>query len=172
MKSLFFVLLSVISFPVFAAGQYASFSLEGQVIGIQQRFQYDHTPRQECWTEQVPVQSSGNRSYGGAVLGGVTGGVVGNQFGKGKGKEAATALGAVIGAFAGDSISNDGHRAPSVQYRSEQHCRSVPQSRKIPDGYDVTVLFQDQEFVFQMPNNPGRGSIRLDFNGTMMPVPW
>ncbi len=172
MKSLFLVLFSVFSLPVFAAS--ASFTIEGQVVQVEPRIRHSTTYERECWNEEIPVQSSSsNRSYGGAVLGGVTGGVVGNQFGKGKGKEAATALGAVIGAFAGDNISNDGYRsAPSVQYRTEQRCRPVPQPREIADGYNVTVRFQGRDMTFQMRDDPGYGSIRLDFNGTVTPRRW
>lgn len=158
-------------FPIPALAVSASFSFEGQVIRVEPRIRHSTTYERECWTEEVPVQSSSNRSYGGAVIGGVTGGVVGNQIGKGHGKDVATAVGAAIGAIVGDNIDNDGH-APSVQYRSQERCRSVPRSRQIPDGYDVTILFQDQEFVFRMPDNPGRGSIRLDFRGTVTPVRW
>jgi uncharacterized protein YcfJ len=172
MRSIFLVLLSIFSGSVFASS--VSFTLEGQVIRIEPKYRVSTTYEKECWTDQVPTQQmSSDHSYGGAVLGGLTGGVVGNKFGKGKGKEAATALGAVIGAFAGDNISNDGYRrsAPSsVQYRSEQRCRSVPRTQEVPDGYDVAVRFQGRDVVLQMRDDPGYGSIRLDFNGTIMPA--
>jgi uncharacterized protein YcfJ len=171
MKLFLFFLFSAFSLPVFAAS--ASFTMEGQVIRVEPRVRHSTTYERECWTEEVPVQSSSNRSYGGAVLGGVTGGVVGNQIGKGHGKDVATAVGAAIGAIVGDNIDNDGYRsAPSVQYRTEQRCRSVPQSREIADGYDVTVRFQGRDMMFQMRDDPGYGTIRLNFSGTVTPVRW
>lgn len=171
MKSVFLVLSLLFPIPALAAS--ASFSLEGQVIRVEPRIRHSTTYERECWTEEVPVQSSSNRSYGGAAIGGVTGGIVGNQVGKGSGKTAATAVGAVIGALVGDNIDNDGYRnAPSVQYRTEQRCRSVPQSREIPDGYDVTVRFQGRDMTFQMRDDPGYGTIRLNFSGTVTPARW
>jgi len=167
MKSLSLVLLSIFSLPVFAAS--ASFVIEGQVVQVEPRIRHSTTYERECWTEEVPVQSSGNRSYGGAAIGGVTGGIVGNQVGKGSGKTAATAVGAVIGALVGDNIDNDG-RTSSVQYRSQERCRSVPQSREIADGYNVTVRFQGRDMTFQMRDDPGYGPMRLNFSGTVTPA--
>ena len=58
-------------------------------------------PRQVCTMSWVNESQrlQGERSYGGAVIGGVAGAVLGNQVGNGHGREAATALGAVVGAF-------------------------------------------------------------------------
>ncbi|MBP9751263.1 MAG: glycine zipper 2TM domain-containing protein [Candidatus Moranbacteria bacterium] len=174
MKSLLLVLFSVVfSIPAFAAS--ASFTMEGQVTRIEPRVRHSTTYERECWTEEVPVQqsSSRDRSYGGAAIGGVTGGILGHQIGKGSGKTVATATGAVIGALVGDNIDNDGYRsAPQVQYRSQERCRSVPQSREIPDGYDVTVRFQGRDMTFQMRDDPGYGTIRLNFSGTVTPARW
>jgi uncharacterized protein YcfJ len=170
MRLLLLVLFSVFSVPALAAQ--TSFALEGQVVRVEPRVRHSTTYERECWTEEVPVQSSSSRSYGGAAIGGVTGGIVGNQIGKGSGKTVATAAGAVIGALVGDNIDNDGYREPSVQYRTEQRCRSVPQSREIPDGYNVTVRFQGRDMTFQMREDPGYGTIRLNFNGSVTPSRW
>jgi uncharacterized protein YcfJ len=117
------VLFSIFSLPVFAAS--ASFTMDGQVVRVEPRVRHSTTYERECWTEAVPVQSSQNRSYGGAVLGGVTGGVVGNQIGKGHGKDVATAVGAAIGAIVGDNIDNDG-------YRSAPRSSIAPKSVAVP----------------------------------------
>src|SRR5438445_13624735 len=73
-------------------------------------------PRQECWNEQVPLQSAGS-GYGGAILGGIAGGILGNQVGGGNGKTVATAVGAVTGAVVGDRMSSG-----SPGYRMVQRC--------------------------------------------------
>jgi uncharacterized protein YcfJ len=83
------------------------------------------TPRQECWNEQVPVQSAGS-GYGGAVIGGIAGGLLGNQVGGGNGKTVATAVGAATGAVVGDRMSSN-----SPGYRSVQRCRTVIDHRQV-----------------------------------------
>jgi uncharacterized protein YcfJ len=73
-------------------------------------------PRQECWNEQVPVQSAG-AGYGGTIIGGIAGGLLGNQVVGGNGRTLATAVGAVTGAVVGDRISSN-----SPGYRTVQLC--------------------------------------------------
>lgn len=168
MKKSMLVLLGVVSFPALAAQ--VSFTEEGQVVRIEPRIRYVTERVRECWNEEVPVQSADrSRSYGGAIIGSITGGIVGNQVGKGNGKTVATAVGAAIGALAGDNIDNDGHRAPAVQYRTEQRCNSIPQQQERQDGYDVTVRFQGRDIAFQMREDPGYGRIPLNFVGTVTP---
>lgn len=169
MKKSVFVLLGLVSSPALAVQ--VSFTEEADVISIEPRIRQVRTQVRECWNEEVPVQSANRpRSYAGAIIGGVTGGIVGNQVGKGKGRTVATAVGAVIGGMVGDNIDNDGHRSPSVQYRSEQRCSSIPQHQERQDGYDVTVRFQGRDISFQMQEDPGYGMIRLNFRGTVTPV--
>jgi uncharacterized protein YcfJ len=171
MKKILLVLLSLFSFPAFAAP--ASFALDGQVTRIEPRISRVYVPGRECWTEKVPVQSSSDRSYGGAVIGGVTGGIVGHQVGKGSGKDVATVAGAILGTIVGDNIDNNGNRAsPTVQYQDEQRCRDVSQYQDVRDGYSVTVRFQGQEILLQMLEDPGYRMIRLNFNGTVTPARW
>lgn len=168
-KSVLVLLLGLVSSPALAVQ--VSFTDEAQVIDVEPRIRNVTTHVRECWNEEVPVQSTArSRSYGGAIIGGVTGGLVGSQIGKGKGKTAAAAVGGAIGALVGDNIDNDGSRSPSVQYRSEQRCSSVPQHQERQDGYDVTVRFQGRDIAFQMPENPGYRRIRLNFRGTVTPA--
>jgi uncharacterized protein YcfJ len=83
-------------------------------------------PRQECWNEQVAVQSAGS-GYGGAVIGGIAGGILGNQVGGGNGKTVATAVGAATGAVVGDRMS-----AGAPSYQTVQRCRTVIDREHIP----------------------------------------
>lgn len=83
-------------------------------------------PRQECWNEQVPVQSADN-GYGGAIIGGLAGGVLGNQVGRGNGKTVATAVGAAAGALVGDRVASG-----NPGYRTVQRCRTVVDYQQVP----------------------------------------
>lgn len=81
------------------------------------------SPQENCWYEQVPLQTQENEHAidgRGAVVGGIIGGIVGHQFGSGSGNTAATVGGAVIGATLGGSPS------PSPQrYQTVRKCNTV-----------------------------------------------
>ncbi len=171
----FLVLFGLLA-SVNALSAQVSFSMEGQVISAEPRYRVSTTPRRECWTEEIQVQSSSggsDRSYGGSIIGGIAGGIMGNHVGGGRGKDAATAVGAAIGAVIGDRFDNDGRSGgPQVQYRTEQQqrCRSVSESREIMDGYDVLIRFQGRDIMFRMNSHPGQGTINLNFNGSVNPA--
>ncbi|QDZ26825.1 glycine zipper 2TM domain-containing protein [Noviherbaspirillum sp. UKPF54] len=93
-------------------------------------YQIVERPRQECWNEQVAVQSGG-QGYGGAIVGGIAGGLLGNQVGGGNGKTVATAVGAATGAVVGDRMAAQG--APQgTSYRTVQRCRTVVERVRVP----------------------------------------
>lgn len=123
--------------------------------------QYDrvNAPHKECSTETVTEtrEIGGQRSYGGAVIGGIAGAVIGNQVGGGHGKEAATALGAVVGAMTGDNIDNRDRtvRVEEVP-RQVQRCRMVDDWQDRLTGYRVTYEYQGQRYTTMMPTDPGR----------------
>jgi uncharacterized protein YcfJ len=96
-------------------------------------------PRQQCWNEQVPVQSQGS-GYGGAVIGGIAGGLLGNQVGGGNGKTVATAIGAATGAVAGDRIA--GRNAPATQYQTVQRCKTVIDHVRVPVVYEQAPVYE------------------------------
>ena len=89
-------------------------------------YQTVEVPRQECWTEQVPVSSGVN--YGGAALGGLAGGILGNQVGGGSGRVAATAVGAVAGAMVGNHLAG----AAGPRYQAVQRCKTVVDYQRVP----------------------------------------
>ena len=95
-------------------------------------------PRQECWNEQVPVQSAG-AGYGGTIIGRIVGGLLGNQVGGGNGRNVATAVGAVTGALVGDRMSS---AAPG--YQTVQRCRTVIDREQIP-------VFREPVRVIRLP---------------------
>lgn len=89
-------------------------------------YRTEERPRQECWNEQVPVQSAGS-NYGGVLVGGIAGGILGNQVGGGNGKTIATAVGAMTGAVVGDRMSSG---APA--YQTVRRCRTVYDQVQVP----------------------------------------
>jgi len=89
-------------------------------------FQIVERPRQECWNEQVPVQSAGS-DLGSAIIGGIAGGLLGNQVGGGNGRTVATAVGAATGAMVGNRMSAGG-----TSYQTVQRCRTVMEQVQVP----------------------------------------
>jgi len=97
-------------------------------------YQMVERPRQECWNEQVPVQSA-DHGYGGAIVGGIAGGLIGSQVGKGTGKTVATVAGAATGAVVGDRIA--ARNAPQgTSYQTVQRCRTVMERVRVPVEYE------------------------------------
>ena len=102
-------------------------------------------PRQECWDEQVPVQSVGS-GYGGSIIGGIAGGILGNQVGGGNGKTIATAVGAITGAVVGDRMSSG---APA--YQTVQRCRTVVERERVPVYSEPTPVYNEPSPVYYEP---------------------
>lgn len=100
-------------------------------------YQIVDRPRQECWNEQVPVQTA-RQGYGGAIVGGIAGGILGNQVGGGNGKTIATAVGAMTGAVVGDRMSSG---TPS--YQTVQRCRTVVDHVQVPVVRERIELIQE-----------------------------
>lgn len=97
-------------------------------------YQMVDRPRQECWNEQVPVQS-GNQGYGGAIIGGIAGGILGNQVGSGSGKTVTTAAGAATGAVIGDRMAAK-NASQRTSYQTVQRCRTVMERVRVPVEYE------------------------------------
>lgn len=107
-------------------------------------YQTVQRPRQECWNEQVPTQST-EQGYGGVLLGGLAGGVWGHQVGGGRGKTAATAMGAVAGAMVGDRIA-----ASTPTYSSVRRCRTVMDLVRVP-VYAPDPIYYEPAPVYYEP---------------------
>lgn len=101
-------------------------------------YQIVERPRQECWNEQLPVQSA-RQDYGGAILGGIAGGIIGNQVGGGNGRTVATAIGAMTGAVVGDRMSSEG---PAYQMQTVQRCRTVVDHVRVPVVHEQVEVIQ------------------------------
>lgn len=109
------------------------------VIASATEYQTIERPRQQCWNEQVAVQSPGS-GYGGAVIGGIAGGLLGNQIGGGNGRTVATAIGAATGAVAGDRVA--GRHPASTSYQTVQRCKTVIDHVRVPVVYEPVPVYE------------------------------
>lgn len=134
-----------------------------RVVSSTPVYEETNRPSRECWREQTGYSTEpGDRSYGGALLGGIVGGVVGHQFGKGSGRDAATAAGAMIGAITGDNIDNR-DRSRQVRPVEEERCRTVDHWTRRITGYNVIYRYQGTDYSTFMPYDPG-ATVRLNVN--------
>lgn len=101
-------------------------------------------PRQECWNEQVPVQTA--QDPGGAIIGGIAGGIIGNQVGRGNGRTVATAVGAMTGAVVGDRMSRGG-----TGYQTVQRCRTVMDQVQVPVVRRPEPVYMEPAPVYVQP---------------------
>jgi uncharacterized protein YcfJ len=134
------------------------------------------TPAQECWLDTEfqtirhetrsfgPGQSAPVNSAVPTLAGGIIGGVVGRQFGSGSGKDAMTAVGALVGASVGNrSAYNRAQAAAPTRVTFEERPVSVERCRTVTserieeriEGYRVTYLYADREYVTTMAQHPG-----------------
>ena len=126
MKLLHFSLMTAL-ISSFAVAESIQFNDSVRVIKSEpvHRTVTTRTPYQECWDEQVQVQSGGSMSSDGTVggvIGGAAGGIIGHQVGKGKGNTAATIGGAIIGTLIGKNLGESNSRPPQDTYQTERRC--------------------------------------------------
>lgn len=115
------------------------------LIGHAAEYRTVEYPRQECWNEQVPVQSAAS-GYGGAVMGGIAGGILGNQVGRGNGRTVATAVGAATGALVGDRMSSD-----AISYKTVQRCRTVIDYQQVPVVREPVQIIREPVRIIREP---------------------
>lgn len=109
-------------------------------------------PYQQCWNEQVPVQTtSGSRenSTVGTVIGGVAGGVLGHQVGGGRGKTAATIGGAILGSVIGNNIGGRDTRHTRTHYETRRVCDTKYRTRnkRVLTGYNNIGYYNGRKIV-------------------------
>ncbi len=173
------VLTSLLATALFGA-QAQTFNDNARVRSAEPQYENVNVPRNECTSHWVPEnggrvntprQTSQDRQYGGAIVGGLAGGVLGHQVGGGSGKDVATALGVVLGAMAGDQIQNrdtrsqyDNGQYSNSQYgnggyetaqREVQRCRTVYDAQTRVTGYRVSYDYRGQNYTTFMRTNPG-----------------
>jgi uncharacterized protein YcfJ len=147
-------------------GQADAFRDTAWVVSSTPVYESVNEPRRECWTERVGYERvrSGEREYGGAILGGIVGGLLGNTVGKGSGRSVATAVGAATGAIAGDRIDNDGDQVRvSRRPLYEERCSVTDHWSKRLTGYDVVYRYNGRDYRAFMPHDPG-SSVKVRVN--------
>lgn len=160
--------------------QAQTFTDSARVRSAEPQYENISVPRNECSSHWVPEnggrinaqrQTSQERQYGGAIVGGLAGGILGHQVGGGSGKDVATALGVVLGAMAGDQLQNRNAQSQydNVQYsnsqynnggyetaqREVQRCRTVYDAQTRITGYRVSYDYRGQNYTTFMRTNPG-----------------
>lgn len=143
-----------------------------RVTNVQPQYERVNVPRQQCTNEIVYDQRGhygGDRSVGGALVGGVAGGLLGSQVGKGNGKTAATAAGAIVGAIVGDRIDNNGYQAAHYPPRGRevQRCYTVDNWESRLTGYNVTYEYNGRRYTQFMNQHPGN---RMRVNVSVSPA--
>ncbi len=160
--------------------QAQTFTDTARVRSAEPQYENVSVPRNECSSHWVPEnggrvntqrQTSQERQYGGAIVGGLAGGILGHQVGGGSGKDVATALGVVLGAMAGDQLQNRDARSQydNGQYSNSQYdnggyetaqrevkrCRTVYDTQTRITGYRVSYDYRGQNYTGFMRTNPG-----------------
>ena len=130
-------------------------------------------PQEQCWTEQVPVQSSAPHSYTAPILGAIVGGALGNAVGHHEtNKKVGTVVGAVLGGSIGRDISyrNSGGYQPAG-YRDEEMCRTVDRTSYRDEivGYRVSYHYHGRDYTTEMPYDPGS---RIPVHVDVEPAGW
>jgi uncharacterized protein YcfJ len=159
-------LLAVASVASF--GSTVSFAQEqGRVISTTPVIQQIAVPRQVCTNEQVSTTSQGNKSGGGALIGGVAGGAVGNAIGKGSGRAAATAIGIFGGAILGNHLEGG---KPETSTQNVQRCTQQTFYENKTTAYNVVYEFNGKQYQVQMPQDPGP-FVQLSVTPVSAPAP-
>lgn len=144
----------ILGLALAVASRAAEFEDYARVISVAPQVEQVNQPRQQCWTEYVPVQQQQPRSAGGAIIGGITGGLLGSQVGGGNGRIAAAAVGAMTGAVVGDRVDNNGNAVAATQ--PVQQCRTIDQWVTRNNGYLVTYEYRGNTYSNVMPYDPGK----------------
>lgn len=169
----------IVQVPVSAAPIQAEEPRVVQVISATPNYRETQVPKQQCHTENVPVEyeeqvpttqevpndEPRRQSVGGAVLGGLLGAALGNQIGHGGGRAVATGIGLIGGMAAGDHLGGSTPPATKTvtvmqivkrtRYEQQEKCETVPETSREVENYTVTFNYKGQPVTTVMPYNPG-----------------
>lgn len=140
-----------------------------RVTGVRPLFDAIATqvPVRECYETAAyyPPARSGTRSQsavGPTIAGGVIGGVIGDRFGSGEGRDAMRLFGALVGAAIGNDMATrrqGGYYAPgpAASYPvTECVTRYETRVEQVSRGYEVTYVYQGQQYVTHTATPPGK----------------
>ena len=135
-----------------------------KVISAEPVVRIVHRSEPQTFCEPVTVEVHRERSNtGGKLVGAVIGGAIGHAIGH---RHHHAGAGTVVGAIAGAQIGGmTGRRSDSVEYRTENRCRTEHISRQesILDGYNVRYRYQGRTYHTFTPEHPGK-RIRVNVN--------
>ena len=123
-----------------------------------------HRTEPQTFCEPVTVEVHRERSNpGGKLVGALIGGAIGHAIGH---RHHHAGAGTVVGAIAGAQIGGaTGERRNSVEYRTENRCRTeyISRQESILDGYNVQYRYQGRTYHTFTPEHPGK-RIRVHVN--------
>lgn len=150
-----------------------------QVLSATPNYREAQVPRQQCHTENIPVEyeeqvpttqevsndEPRQQSVGGALLGGLGGAFLGSRAGNGNGRKLAMAIGAIGGAVAGSYMGGEAPPATKTvtvmqavmrtRYEQQEICETVNEASREVVSYTVTFNYKGQTVTTVMPYNPG-----------------
>lgn len=125
------------------------------------------TPQERCVEERVLIDRARRQSSGTPIIvSTIIGGAIGNAVGNNKSsKRVGAVLGAVLGNSVGRDIARQSQSPDTRQYQTIERCETVFVSHEEERllGYDVTYLFNGQQYSVRTAQDPGaQMKVRVD----------
>jgi uncharacterized protein YcfJ len=125
------------------------------------------TPQERCVEERILVDRARRQSSGTPIIvSTIIGGAIGNAVGNNKSsKRVGAVLGAVLGNSVGRDIARQSQSPDTRHYQIVERCETVFVSHEEERllGYDVTYLFNGQQYSVRMAQDPGsQMKVRVD----------
>jgi uncharacterized protein YcfJ len=161
------LILSLLALPSAATAQQSYETVA--VVSAQPVYQLAQieTPQERCVEERILVDRAKRQSSGTPIIvSTIIGGAIGNAVGNNKSsKRVGAVLGAVLGNSVGRDIARQSQSPDTRHYQIVERCETVFVSHEEERllGYDVTYLFNGQQYSVRMAQNPGsQMKVRVD----------
>ncbi|HAT58329.1 MAG TPA: histidine kinase [Gammaproteobacteria bacterium] len=161
------LILSLLALPSAATAQQSYETVA--VVSAQPVYQLAQieTPQERCVEERILVDRARRQSSGTPIIvSTIIGGAIGNAVGNNKSsKRVGAVLGAVLGNSVGRDIARQSQSPDTRHYQIVERCETVFVSHEEERllGYDVTYLFNGQQYSVRMAQDPGsQMKVRVD----------
>ena len=161
------LILSLLALPSAATAQQSYETVA--VVSAQPVYQLAQieTPQERCVEERILVDRARRQSSGTPIIvSTIIGGAIGNAVGNNKSsKRVGAVLGAVLGNSVGRDIARQSQSPDTRHYQIIERCETVFVSHEEERllGYDVTYLFNGQQYSVRMAQDPGsQMKVRVD----------
>ena len=161
------LILSLLALPSAATAQQSYETVA--VVSAQPVYQLAQieTPQERCVEERILVDRARRQSSGTPIIvSTIIGGAIGNAVGNNKSsKRVGAVLGAVLGNSVGRDIARQSQSPDTRHYQIAERCETVFVSHEEERllGYDVTYLFNGQQYSVRMAQDPGsQMKVRVD----------